>query len=175
MIGLSPFVIQAEQYGADSLLFLGCVAESAHNAIRRADALDLLHAIAIPGVIRLMSQLGNYTIKAKRGESGDPFLCLCVLTGRWRDAKSFFGGASSDELREEMVQCLLPLGERHIQKRFVGRIDQQIKTKISARRLAAEALDARLARMDALQQGIKIQMVIGFNHDLAIEDELVRA
>src|SRR4051794_28548718 len=71
VVEASVLVVEAEQQGADPAA-LGGVAESAHDAVRRAPALHLEHAVALARSVREIHALGYdpVQIPAAAGEPG---------------------------------------------------------------------------------------------------------
>src|SRR5437588_6964487 len=160
MIQQAVTIIESQQQRSDHLAFLG-VTKSAHDAIRSALALDLLHGIALTALVPNVQSLGNHAIKIGAGT-------LIPLAGL---LEICCGGRESNLIRGleislyQLPNSFSPILQRPFQQRFPAGISQQIENNHQRRTFSSEFVDATCGWMNPLQQIIERKPAFHRNYE----------
>ena len=149
---LAGLVVEPEDQRSDgALLLAGPPAD--HDAIDRADALDLHHPRPLARPVRTRELLGDDAFAAQEPR--------CGLLGRSR------GGCDLDP--GELLQSRTPLRERQVEQLLVA-VGQQIERDELRRRLLGQHRDPRRRGMDALAEQLELlPAAFAEDDDLAVE------
>ena len=170
MVQQSLFIVETEQQRADDVLaaeFVGGVAEAADHAIGAAKLLDLLHAIAVAGLIRHVGSFRDYPVAAAAGIC-QPIFCRRIACRCWRKPKRRIGfelGA------RKHLQRGPPFAKRLRRKCFALRGRQQIEREIQRRCFHRQLFYPARGRVNPLQQIVERERLAVRHDDFAIEHE----
>src|SRR5690348_2136444 len=148
VIQLALIAIETEQQRPDLVRLRARVPEAGHHAIGGAEPLDLLHRVAIAGVIRLVRPFGDHSIAAECRVLAHPAFRLRDIRRRWRQLHD----AAGIGLLHEGVQAHATLVERKTREVAASIVDEEIEHDEPGRRLSSELPDTALGRVDAHQQ-----------------------
>src|SRR5438105_8411727 len=136
-------------------------AKTRHDAVCGAGMLDLDHR-ALVGLVGLVETLGHHAVEARSFEARKPVLRDCAIARRGREEDG------RPDLAERALEPLAPL--------FLGSsaeivlaFEEKIEGDERGWRLLGEQLDARRRRMDAQEQRIEVEPVLGGDDDLPVE------
>ena len=153
-------VVQPEHQRADRALRLaGAVAGD--DAVERALAAHLLHALALARQVRRVEPLGDHALVLVQPALG--------LFGRAHLRAELDRGGRHERLEQRAALVERPLEQHLVVQR------EQVEGDDDRGRLGAHALDARGGRMDALLQRAERDAAVGVaHHDLAVEHVAAR-
>jgi hypothetical protein len=145
-------------------------AEAADHAVGGAAALDLLHAGALPALIRQVEPLGHDAVEGAPGHV-EPGAGLPRVRGGGREPDVV---AAAEVPGREGLEEPPPLAERPRHERAARRVHQQVEDDEHRRPLSSEPLDPARGGMDALEQVVEGEAPVHRHHDLAVEHEGAR-
>src|SRR5688572_10573836 len=166
----APVVVEPEQQRADERA-VGAVTEAADDAVGRAHALDLDHALTVAGLVGQVEALGDHPVE-RRADAGEPLARGLDVVGLGRQDDAV---VALEVLAREVFEPRAPRGQRLGGERLAGLVGEEVEHDQRRRALDGELANAAGGGVDALEQVVERQPAVEGDHDLAVEDEALRA